>query len=149
MLALCSALWISRFQLAQAPTQNVEVTPVVETGLRDAVSETSIIKDFRDFEKWELHDFILESAPLFEQDPKLAWRIIWCESNGWSMATNASSTASGLFQFIESTWKLTPQGRAGKNVLDPKSNLLAGLWLMSQPSGLNNWSETAGCWLKF
>jgi Transglycosylase SLT domain len=50
--------------------------------------------------------------------------------SGWNPnAVNRSSGASGLFQFLISTWRITPPGRAGYSVFDPYRNIDGGIWL--------------------
>jgi hypothetical protein len=57
------------------------------------------------------------------------WRKAGCETGGtfsrWSK--NRHSTASGLFQFLDSTWTSTPYG--GFSVYDPYANALAAGWM--------------------
>ena len=59
-----------------------------------------------------------------------AWalRVAKCESNYNPMAVNRSSGASGLFQFLPSTWANTPQGKAGRSVFDATANAQAAAW---------------------
>jgi hypothetical protein len=57
--------------------------------------------------------------------------IIWAESRGNPNAVNRSSGASGLGQFLASTWRTTPQGRAGLSVFDPAANRAAVAWMIS------------------
>jgi hypothetical protein len=57
--------------------------------------------------------------------------IVRFESRGNPNAVNRSSGASGLGQFLPSTWRTTPQGRAGLSVFDPAANLAAIEWMLS------------------
>jgi soluble lytic murein transglycosylase-like protein len=57
-------------------------------------------------------------------------RIARCESGLNPGAYNRRSGASGVMQFIPSTWRATPQGRAGADVFDAAANVEAGAWLM-------------------
>lgn len=50
------------------------------------------------------------------------WRVAECESHYYRYARNRSSDASGVFQFLGSTWARTPAGRAGLSVFDPYAN---------------------------
>jgi len=63
-----------------------------------------------------------------------ALRIIDCESNGDADAYNPYSGASGLFQFLASTWKSTaPQaGWAGHSVFEPEPNVSSAAWLANR-----------------
>lgn len=54
------------------------------------------------------------------------WRKASCESHLWRYARNPSG-ASGLFQFLPSTWASTPFGRY--SVFDPYANALAAGWM--------------------
>ena len=38
------------------------------------------------------------------EDHETAYRVIGCESNGFASAKNPTSTAKGLWQFIDKTW---------------------------------------------
>jgi hypothetical protein len=54
------------------------------------------------------------------------------ESRGVAGAINRSSGASGLFQFLPSTWRTTPQGKAGLSVFDPVAAREAARWMIGQ-----------------
>lgn len=51
--------------------------------------------------------------------------VIRLESHGDPDAVNPRSGASGLGQFLHSTWLTTPQGKAGLSVFDPVANMAA------------------------
>jgi soluble lytic murein transglycosylase-like protein len=68
-----------------------------------------------------------------------AYRVAWCESRYNPGAYNRSSGAAGLFQFIPSTWRNTPQGRAGMSPFDPYANAEAAAWLY-KVGGPRHWS---------
>lgn len=63
-----------------------------------------------------------------------ALRIIDCESNGDPEAYNPYSGASGLFQFLPSTWASTSPkaGYAGASVFDPEPNIASAAWLANR-----------------
>jgi peptidoglycan hydrolase CwlO-like protein len=60
-----------------------------------------------------------------------ALRIIDCESNGDPNAYNPYSGASGLFQFLPSTWaSASPKaGYGGHSVFEPEANVASAAWL--------------------
>ena len=66
-----------------------------------------------------------------------ALRVAKCESNYNPLAVNRYSGASGLFQFLPSTWALTPQH--AQSVFDAVANAQAAAWLY-QRSGASQWS---------
>ena len=63
-----------------------------------------------------------------------ALRIIDCESNGDPDAYNPYSGASGLFQFLPSTWASTAPraGYGGHSVFEPEANLASAAWLANR-----------------
>jgi hypothetical protein len=56
--------------------------------------------------------------------------IIARESGGNPRAVNPRTGASGLGQFLFSTWLTTPQGRAGASVFDPAANRAAVQYML-------------------
>jgi soluble lytic murein transglycosylase-like protein len=63
----------------------------------------------------------------------VAWsnRVSACESGGSATAQNPSG-ATGLFQFMPSTFASTPQGQSGAAITDPNANAQAAAFLYSQ-----------------
>jgi soluble lytic murein transglycosylase-like protein len=57
--------------------------------------------------------------------------IIHYESRGDARAVNPRSGAAGLGQFLASTWRSTPQGRAGLSVFNAEANRAAVGWMLS------------------
>lgn len=76
-------------------------------------------------------------APLGATAQEWALRVARCESNYNPYAFNRYSGASGLFQFMPSTWAATPQH--DKSPFDAVANALAAAWLY-QRSGPGQWS---------
>jgi Transglycosylase SLT domain len=70
--------------------------------------------------------------------------IIFRESRGYAGAVNPRSGASGLGQFLPSTWRTTPQGRAGYSVFDPVANRAAVVWMLQVGRG-REFSTIGGC----
>lgn len=62
--------------------------------------------------------------------------VIACESNGDPSAYNPASGASGLFQFIPSTWASASKsaGYQGADVFDGSANIAVAAWLSSTSS---------------
>ncbi len=78
---------------------------------------------------------------LYQRWPDSAARmecVIQVES-GWDPnARNPLSTASGLAQFLNTTWARTPQGQAGFSPFDPYASIDAFGWMVH---GGGSWSE--------
>lgn len=60
-----------------------------------------------------------------------------CESHGDPHAKNRTSTASGLFQFLDSTWHR--QGYPAFSVFDPYLNALAALRIRDRDGSWRQW----------
>lgn len=72
--------------------------------------------------------------------------IARCESNHNPMAKNKSSTATGIYQFINSTFHAYC---AGKNIYDFKDNIDCMYKVMEiddYPNGLKHWKASQSCW---
>lgn len=71
--------------------------------------------------------------------------VAWCESRHDPNAENATSTAAGLMQYIDTTWADTTMGRAGISRLNPYAAAIqAGYSIRHR--GLGPWTESRGCW---
>lgn len=70
-----------------------------------------------------------------------ALRIIDCESNGDPNAYNPYSGASGLFQFLPSTWASTAPkaGWGGHSVFEPEPNISSAAWLANRYEELGSY----------
>ena len=92
---------------------------------------------------------IREEADIQDIDPELAVRIANCESGLDQGVRNLSgSSASGIFQFLKSTWYDTLK-RMGLpstlDVFDGYTNIKAGIWLLKM-DGPRHWYESRHCW---
>lgn len=68
-------------------------------------------------------------SPLGQDAVVWALRIAYCESRYHPNSVNSDSGASGLFQFLPSTWSGTPW--ANQSPFDPVANAQAAAWLYS------------------
>ena len=85
----------------------------------------------------------------YDVDSKLAIAIATCESDLNPRARSPFSTAKGLFQFIDGSWKyygLMKWGTLkGKSVLDYEDNAELAVWVMSEFS-TKPWDSSRHCW---
>ena len=90
-------------------------------------------------EQWR--SLVSQFFPSGRVDEALA--IIDCESNGDPNALNPYSGASGLFQFLPSTWATTAPnaGYGGYSPFDAEANVASAAWLANryQELGYNYW----------
>jgi hypothetical protein len=68
-------------------------------------------------------------SPLGAGAVQWAINVAWCESRYHPNSVNSDSGASGLFQFLPSTWSGTPY--ASQSPFDPRANAFAAAWLYS------------------
>jgi hypothetical protein len=68
-------------------------------------------------------------SPLGARAVQWAINVAYCESRYHPNSVNSSSGASGLFQFLPSTWSGTPW--ASQSPFDPVANANAAAWLYS------------------
>lgn len=68
-------------------------------------------------------------SPLGPAAVEWAMNVAYCESRYHPNSVNSSSGASGLFQFLPSTWSGTPY--ASQSPFDPRANAFAAAWLYS------------------
>jgi SLT domain-containing protein len=65
--------------------------------------------------------------------------VAWCESRmGAQTTAEAGSGASGLFQFLDSTWQHTPF--ATFDVFDPLPNALAAAQIVAHDGSWAQWT---------
>jgi hypothetical protein len=85
----------------------------------------------------------LAVAPPADADPD--WNpVIHCESRGNPTAQNRSSTASGLFQFLDSTWRgLGGTGRAKDASVAEQYRIANRQYALS---GFTAWNASRSCW---
>lgn len=76
-------------------------------------------------------------SPLGARALQWAVNVAYCESRYHPNSVNTDSGATGLFQFMASTWSGTPW--ASKPRTDPAANALAAAWLYSH-YGPGRWS---------
>lgn len=71
-------------------------------------------------------------------------KIIKCESGYNAAARNPTSSAKGLFQIIDGTWR---HFQCEGNVLNAEDNYKCGLKIATQ-SGLHHWNASRHCWAR-
>jgi uncharacterized protein YabE (DUF348 family) len=82
----------------------------------------------------EIEAIIREAAAAQGADAEQLLRVAYCESRFNPGAYNASSGASGLFQFIPSTWAANSlrAGYAGASVFDPVASANVAAWMFAR-----------------
>lgn len=83
------------------------------------------------YSKEEVIELIKHYSAHYSIDPARPLRIAKCESGYNQFAKNKSSSASGIFQFLNKTWASKPLAKQGKSVFDAPANVQTAVWLMS------------------
>ena len=93
---------------------------------------------------------ILSKAEEQNINPDLFLKIAKCESGLNPNAKNKNSSASGLFQFLKSTWNktITELKQPNWDIFNPVHNAEAAAYLMSK-DGTKHWLESFYCWKDF
>lgn len=86
-----------------------------------------------------------ESLGMSNKDITKAIRIARCESNFDQYAKNKSSTAKGIYQFIDGTWR--SNCLKDGNVYDFKDNINC-FWKVYSKQGDSPWVSSINCWGK-
>lgn len=78
-----------------------------------------------------------------------ALRVMSCESRGNPDAKNPSSSATGLFQFLDGTWAWASvsAGWGGYSRLDPEANIAVAAWLVDYSIRTNHPGGAWGHWV--
>jgi uncharacterized protein YraI len=84
----------------------------------------------------DIVQIIYDAADRWGQPRADMLRVARCESNLNPRAVNSSSGASGLFQFMPSTFAFTPNGKAGQDIFDPYASADAAGWMWA--NGMRN-----------
>jgi hypothetical protein len=82
--------------------------------------------------------FIKRAAAHYHQDQSLALAISYRESHWHPKATNSSSGAAGLYQFMPTTWQNSPYGKH-HSAYQPRWAALGAMWYWSH-GGYYHWS---------
>jgi muramidase (phage lysozyme) len=99
----------------------------------------------RYYSKIEVQDLIRHYSVQYGISADLPLRIARCESNFRWDAKNPSSTASGVFQFLSSTWATKPLAQQGASVFNADANVHTAIWLMSLGK-TSMWNSSKSCW---
>jgi hypothetical protein len=99
----------------------------------------------RDYSKEEVQQLIKDYSAQYGISADLPLRVANCESGFNQFSKNRSSTASGVFQYISSTWRNTEAGKAGTLVFDADANIHMAIKSIAS-GGISNWSASRACW---
>lgn len=99
----------------------------------------------RDYGTGEIQDLIRKYSQQYGIDPATPLCIAKKESGFNPNSKNKSSSASGVFQYLSSTWRSTDEGKAGLSVFDAESNIRAAVKYMSSRGNAKPWTVAKSC----
>lgn len=107
----------------------------------------SISYSGRHYSKEEVQDLINYYSNAYGIDASLPMRIAYCESGYNQFSKNKYSTASGVMQYLASTWANTPAGKLGISVFDADANVKMAVSSIAL-HGTAPWNASKSCWNK-
>lgn len=116
-----------------------------QVNAKSDVSKTQGSYSGRDYSKDETKALIISYSAEYGIDAALPLRVANCESGYNPSSKNKNSTASGVGQFIASTWANTESGKAGISVFDADANTKELVKKISQ-GGISAWNASRNCW---
>ena len=102
----------------------------------------------RHYSKAEVEQLIRYYSAQYGIAADLPLRIARCESGLNQFAKNRTSTASGVFQYLSSTWSSTDQGKLGLSVFDADANVKAAVSYIASRGHARPWAASQYCWSK-
>jgi hypothetical protein len=133
MARLAVAATLALTMISAQPMDNDLVPDASQTSSVESPSSERSSDDFDVTPEPEVVDDERVMAPPDGRLERLASCIIWRESRGNPNAVNPRSGASGLGQFLPSTWRTTPY--AGYSVFNAWANRQAVIWMLSVGRG--------------
>jgi muramidase (phage lysozyme) len=101
----------------------------------------------RNYSKAEIQQLIKDYSAQYGILPDLPLRVAACESGYNQFSKNKSSTASGVYQWLSSSWSNQPAGKMGISVFDGDANIQAAVWLIAHGQ-ISPWNASRSCWSK-
>lgn len=163
LAAILAGLLVTRAAIAEAPQSNSSITkppygpnrplniqarpyssdgPQKPSGLHSARAESY---EGRAYSKEEVEKLIKDYSTQYGISADLPLRIAECESGYNQFSKNKNSTASGIFQYIHSTWAHTEAGVLGISPFDADANVRMAIRSIAS-GGISNWNASRNCW---
>ncbi|MFP5261001.1 MAG: transglycosylase SLT domain-containing protein [Blastocatellia bacterium] len=99
----------------------------------------------RNYSKEEVIQLIKDYSAQYGISADLPLSVAKCESGYNQFSKNRNSTASGVFQYIRSTWSHTEAGVLGLSPFDADANVRMAIKSIAS-GGIGNWNASKSCW---
>ena len=133
--------------------REVELATKVQTPKPKSVNKKSVPKSTgtqngyvgKTYSKEEVQDLIIRYSQQYGINPEVPLCIAKHESGYNQFSKNKSSSASGVFQYLTSTWESTDEGKAGLSVFDAEANIKAAIKHMASRKSTQPWEVRNKC----
>ncbi len=99
----------------------------------------------KQYSKDEVQQLIVDYSAQYGINPATPLCIARHESGYNQFSKNRRSTASGVFQFLTSTWKHTDEGKVGMKIFDADANVKAAVKYMAVHKSTQPWVVRSKC----
>lgn len=99
----------------------------------------------RSYSKEEVQQLIKDYSAQYGINPEIPLCIAKLESGYNQFSKNKSSTASGIFQYLDGTWRGTDEGLVGYSVFDADANVKAAIKYMASRNNTQPWVVNNKC----
>jgi hypothetical protein len=127
---------------------DLNATPAQKQNVHAQVASASITLpgySGKSYTKEEVEQLIVHYSEVYGINPATPKCIAFRESGYNQFSKNRRSTASGVFQYLSSTWKHTDEGKAGMNVFDADANVKAAVKYMAVHRSTQPWMVRSMC----
>jgi hypothetical protein len=93
----------------------------------------------------EVQQLIRDYSAQYDISPEVPLCIARLESGFNQFSKNKSTTASGVFQYLTSTWHGTDEGKQGLSVFDAEANVRAAIKYMASRKSTSPWVVGPNC----
>lgn len=139
-------------QLPTAPVATTETVekpspsqPKAKTATQQTKPPTTGGYNGRHYSKDEVQQLIRDYSAQYGINADTPLCIARNESGFNQFSKNSHSTASGVFQYLTSTWRQTDEGRAGLSVFDADANVKAAVKYMASRLNTVPWVVGPRC----
>jgi hypothetical protein len=134
---------IQRFH--QNPSSRSSLQPSTGFNNGGATQPSSGVYSGRHYSKDEVQALIRQYAASYGISANLPLAVARCESGYNQFAKNKSSSASGVYQWLSSSWANQPAAAGGVSVFDADANVRAAVWLIAHGK-ISPWNSSINCW---
>ncbi len=126
---------------------NPDAAPAQQHVLKAQTTSVEVLGNLtgRTYTPEEVQQLIVEYSAQYGLNPETPLCIAKWESGYNQFSKNRHSTASGVFQYLTSTWRHTDEGKAGMSIFDAEANVKAAVKYMAIHKSTQPWTVRGKC----